>query len=44
MDKLLRRLTPIVVALGLPRSGTSMMMWMLEAGGLRAPNEDNPQG
>ena len=42
---------PVIVVSGLPRSGTSMMMKMLEAGGLevvtdhqRRPNEDNPQG
>jgi LPS sulfotransferase NodH len=42
---------PVIVVSGLPRSGTSMMMKMLEAGGLevltdhlRQPNEDNPQG
>ena len=42
---------PIVVVSGLPRSGTSMMMRMLEAGGLgvlsdgeRAADIDNPQG
>lgn len=41
----------IVIVSGLPRSGTSMMMKMLEAGGLelltdgiRAADEDNPQG
>ena len=41
----------IVVVSGLPRSGTSMMMKMLEAGGLavvsdarRAADEDNPNG
>ncbi len=41
----------IVIVSGLPRSGTSMMMKMLEAGGLslltdhlRAPDEDNPKG
>ena len=41
----------IVVVSGLPRSGTSMMMAMLGAGGLdllqdgvRAPDEDNPRG
>ena len=41
----------IVVVSGLPRSGTSMMMQMLEAGGLplltdgaRSPDEDNPKG
>jgi predicted AlkP superfamily phosphohydrolase/phosphomutase/tetratricopeptide (TPR) repeat protein len=40
-----------VIVSGLPRSGTSMMMQMLEAGGValytdgsRAPNEDNPKG
>ena len=42
---------PIVVVSGLPRSGTSMTMKMLEAGGLppvvdgiRTPDEDNPKG
>ncbi len=42
---------PIVVVSGLPRSGTSMAMKMLEAGGLplvadgvRAADEDNPRG
>lgn len=41
----------IIVVSGLPRSGTSMMMRMLEAGGipiladgLRAADEDNPNG
>jgi hypothetical protein len=41
----------IVVVTGLPRSGTSMMMQMLAAGGLplmtdgrRGPDEDNPKG
>ena len=42
---------PIVVVSGLPRSGTSMMMKMLEAAGVdpitdgvRAPDADNPGG
>lgn len=42
---------PIIVVSGLPRSGTSMMMKMLEAGGLdvvtdkiRSADEDNPKG
>ena len=42
---------PIVVVSGLPRSGTSMMMKMLTAGGippltdkLRAADRDNPEG
>lgn len=42
---------PIVVVSGLPRSGTSMMMRMLESGGLevvkddiRKGDEDNPRG
>lgn len=42
---------PITIVSGLPRSGTSMMMRMLEAGGLppltdhiRTPDEDNPKG
>lgn len=41
----------VYVVSGLPRSGTSMMMRMLEAGGmsvltddLRAPDRDNPRG
>lgn len=42
---------PIVIVSGLPRSGTSMTMKMLEAGGMppltdhiRSPDEDNPKG
>lgn len=42
---------PIVVVSGLPRSGTSMMMSMLDAGGMeiltdhvREADEDNPKG
>src|SRR6267143_1947910 len=42
---------PIVLVSGLPRSGTSMLMQMLERGGmpivtdkLRTPDEDNPRG
>ena len=42
---------PIVVVSGLPRSGTSMLMKMLDAGGLsvmtdgqRSADEDNPKG
>ncbi len=42
---------PLVVVSGLPRSGTSMMMRMLQAGGMplvtdekRAADEDNPRG
>ena len=42
---------PLVVVSGLPRSGTSMVMQMLRAGGLtcaddgqRAADEDNPRG
>lgn len=41
----------IIIVTGLPRSGTSMMMQMLEAGGIpilkddiREPDEDNPKG
>jgi hypothetical protein len=57
LGDLRRRLTsksrgaPIVVVSGLPRSGTSMMMRMLEAGGLeilsdgeRSADIDNPKG
>jgi hypothetical protein len=43
--------TPVVVVSGLPRSGTSMMMKVLEAGGLpvlidglRTADTDNPEG
>ncbi len=52
--RLYRRLRygqPIIVVSGLPRSGTSMAMKMLEAGGLpliidgvRRADEDNPKG
>jgi len=42
---------PIVIVSGLPRSGTSMLMKMLEAGGMpimtdneRTPDIDNPKG
>ncbi len=42
---------PIIVVSGLPRSGTSMMMKMLEAGGIapvqdgvRTADDDNPRG
>ncbi len=54
VQRLYRRLRygpPVVVVSGLPRSGTSMAMRMLEAAGLeiftdgvRAPDEDNPRG
>jgi len=55
MKKLLEKLfptkKPIYVVSGLPRSGTSMMMKMLEAGGIdpltdkiRTADEDNPKG
>ena len=47
----LRHGEPIIVVSGLPRSGTSMAMKMLEAGGLptvtdnaRTADEDNPRG
>lgn len=42
---------PVVLVSGLPRSGTSMLMQMLDKGGMtivtdkiRAPDEDNPKG
>ncbi len=45
------RVEPVIVVSGLPRCGTSMMMRMLEAGGIgvvvdntRPPDEDNPRG
>ena len=54
IQRFLRRVrygAPIVVVSGLPRSGTSMMMKMLGAGGLelatdeiRSADEDNPKG
>ncbi len=54
LQKMYRRLRygkPIVVVSGLPRSGTSMAMKMLEAGGMelvidgiRTADEDNPKG
>lgn len=44
-------MTVIVIVSGLPRSGTSLMMQMLQAGGLepladgvRKPDQDNPRG
>ena len=46
-----KKANPIIIVSGLPRSGTSMMMKMLEAGGLeivtdsvRAADDDNPKG
>jgi hypothetical protein len=43
--------SPVILVSGLPRSGSSMMMQMLEAGGVpiltdgvRKPDEDNPKG
>jgi hypothetical protein len=54
LEKSLRRVRygePIIVVSGLPRSGTSMMMQMLHAGGVatvtdgqRLPDESNPKG
>lgn len=54
LGQLKRRLSygkPIVLVSGLPRSGTSMVMKMLEAGGMetivdniRTADEDNPKG
>ena len=54
LSQLYRRVrfgAPVVVVTGLPRSGTSMAMKMLEAGGVplvtdhqRAADEDNPKG
>ena len=47
----LRYGAPIVIVSGLPRSGTSMLMKMLEAGGMqvvqdgiRTADDDNPKG
>ena len=54
MQRVVRRLRsgkPVVIVSGLPRSGTSMAMKMLEAGGMelvvdnvRTADEDNPKG
>jgi hypothetical protein len=54
LKRMMRRLRfgePVVVVSGLPRSGTSMIMKMLDAGGLplvtdslRVADEDNPKG
>jgi hypothetical protein len=54
VDRFFRRIRygqPIIVVSGLPRSGTSMAMKMLDAGGLaivtdavRTADEDNPKG
>jgi len=54
LKKLWRRMllgTPVILVSGLPRSGTSMMMKMLAAGGVelvkddvREADEDNPRG
>lgn len=54
LNKIARRLRygqPVVIVSGLPRSGTSMAMKMLEAGGMelvvdniRTADEDNPKG
>src|SRR5438093_1415452 len=54
MKKLFYRIRygqPLVLVSGLPRSGTSMLMQMLEKGGativtdkIRTPDEDNPKG
>ena len=54
LQSLVRRLRygrPVVIVSGLPRSGTSMAMKMLEAGGMelvvdniRSADEDNPKG
>ena len=47
----LRHGQPLILVSGLPRSGTSMLMQMLEKGGMpivtdkiRTPDEDNPRG
>lgn len=49
--KRLKYKQPVIVVSGLPRSGTSMLMRMLESGGLsvwtdslRAADDDNPKG
>lgn len=49
--KLFKNNQPVIIVSGLPRSGTSMMMKMLAAGGIspltdqiRAADDDNPKG
>lgn len=49
--RLFHRQEPVTIVSGLPRSGTSMMMKMLDAGGIppltdneRTADEDNPKG
>jgi len=51
LKKLFKSNQTIIIVSGLPRSGTSMMMKMLEAGGIppltdkiRTPDDDNPKG
>lgn len=51
LKKLTKPRRPVIVVSGLPRSGTSMMMKMLAAGGvslltdhIREADSDNPQG
>ncbi len=51
LQKLFSKSAPIIIVSGLPRSGTSMMMKMLAAGGIplltdhvRQADEDNPKG
>lgn len=51
INKLFSKATPIIIVSGLPRSGTSMTMKMLEAGGIppltdqiREADVDNPRG
>ncbi|HID50823.1 MAG TPA: sulfotransferase family protein [Anaerolineae bacterium] len=50
-QKLRKTNKPVIIVSGLPRSGTSMMMKMLQAGGIepvvdniRAADDDNPKG
>lgn len=51
LSKLFAKPAPVIIVSGLPRSGTSLMMQMLSAGGLplltdshRPPDESNPRG
>ncbi len=51
LSRLFAKPTPVVIVSGLPRSGTSLMMQMLGAGGLplltdshRQPDDSNPRG
>ena len=43
MNESISRSQPVIIVSGLPRSGTSLMMQMLKAGGLEILSDDNRQ-